>query len=163
MSVTDQLVTPILFFEDLSPGMSFKSAARTISEADIVAFAKLSGDYNPLHIDEDFAKTTVHGSRIAHGLLVLSILSGLSTRVPLMLALSSTMIGLAGLECRWKRSTKIGDTLHVKLTVIELKPTSKPDKGIVVLSREAVNQHGETVMESIWKLLVRCRGAVGAA
>ena len=163
MSVTDQLVTPILFFEDLSPGMSFKSAARTISEADIVAFAGLSGDYNPLHIDEEFAKTTVHGSRIAHGLLVLSILSGLSTRVPLMLALSSTMIGLAGLECRWKQSTKIGDTLHVKLTVMELKPTSKPDKGIVVLSREAVNQHGETVMESIWKLLVRCRGAVGAA
>ena len=163
MSVADQLVTPILFFEDLSPGISFKSAARTISEADIVAFAGLSGDYNPLHIDEEFAKTTVHGSRIAHGLLVLSILSGLSTRVPLMLALSSTMIGLAGLECRWKQSTKIGDTLHVKLTVMELNPTSKPDKGIVVLSREAVNQHGETVMESTWKLLVRCRGAVGAA
>ncbi len=159
MSVTDQLVTPTLYFEDLSPGMRFKSAARTVTEADVVAFAGLSGDYNPLHVDEEFAKTTVHGSRIAHGLLVLSILSGLSTRVPLMLALSSTMVGLAGLECRWKQSTKIGDTLHVKLTVMELKPTSKGDKGIVVLSREAVNQHGEAVMESTWTLLVRCRGA----
>jgi acyl dehydratase len=105
----------------------------------------------------------VHGGRIAHGLLVLSILSGLSTRVQLMLALSSTMVGLAGLECRWKKSTKIGDTLHVKLTVMELKPTSKGDKGIVILNREAVNQHGETVLESIWTLLVRCRGAESAA
>jgi acyl dehydratase len=158
----DRLATPVLYFEDLSPGMSFKSAARTVTEADIVAFAGLSGDYNPLHIDEEFAKTTVHGGRIAHGLLVLSILSGLSTRVQLMLALSQTMVGLAGLECRWKKSTKIGDTLHVKLTVMELKPTSKGDKGIVILNREAVNQHGETVLESVWTLLVRCRSTAGS-
>jgi acyl dehydratase len=163
MSVLERLETPVLFFEDLSPGMTFKSAARTVTEADIVAFAGLSGDYNPLHIDEEFAKGTVHGGRIAHGLLVLSILSGLSTRVTLMLALSSTMVGLAGLECSWKRSTKIGDTLHVRLTVMELKPTSKGDKGLVVLNREAVNQRGETVLESTWKLLVRCRGSKEAA
>ena len=163
MSAVDTLATPTVYFEDLSAGMTFKSAARTVTEADIVAFAGLSGDFNPLHIDEEFAKTTVHGGRIAHGLLVLSILSGLSTRVQLMLALSSTMVGLAGLECRWKKSTKIGDTLHVRLTVMDLKPTSKGDKGIVILNREAVNQHGDVVLESTWTLLVRTRSSEGTS
>jgi len=146
-----------LFFEDLSLGMQFDSAGRTVTEADIVAFAGLSGDYNQLHVDQHFAESTVHGGRIAHGLLVLSILSGLSTRVPLMQALGETIVGLAGLECRWKRATKIGDTLHVRLTVAELKPTSSGDKGVLVLNREAINQRNEVVLESVWTLLIRCR------
>jgi acyl dehydratase len=154
---TSALVTPTLFFEDLSLGMQFVSAGRTVTEADIVAFAGLSGDYNQLHVDRQFAESTVHGGRIAHGLLVLSILSGLSTRVPLMQALGETIVGLAALECRWKRATKIGDTLHVRLTVAELKPTSSGDKGVLVLNREAINQGNEVVLESVWTLLVRCR------
>jgi acyl dehydratase len=156
-ATAESLKPPVLFFEDLCSGMQFTSAGRTVTEADIVAFAGLSGDYNPLHIDSEFASGTVHGARIAHGLLVLSILSGLSTRVPLMLALADTMVGLAALECRWKRATKIGDTLHVRLTVVELKPTSKGDKGVVVLNRDAINQHGDIVLESVWTLLLRCR------
>jgi len=157
----DRLSIPAFYFEDLTVGMSFLSAGRTVTEADIVAFAGLSGDYNQLHVDREFADRSVHGGRIAHGLLVLSILSGLSTRVPLMQALGETMVGLAGLECRWKKSTKIGDTLHVRLTVVELKTTSKKDKGLVVLNREAINQHGEVVLESVWTLLIRCRSAEG--
>jgi len=137
--------------------MQYLSPGRTITEADIVGFAGLSGDYNRLHIDQTFAETTVHGGRIAHGLLVLSILSGLSTRVTLMSALGDTMVGLAGLNCRWIRPTFIGDTLHVKLTVTELKPTSKGDKGVVVLNRNALNQHGKVVLESTWTLLVSTR------
>jgi len=138
--------------------MEFMSAGRTITEADIVAFAGLSGDYNQLHVDAEFAATTVHGERIAHGLLVLSILSGLSTRVSLMLALGEQIVGLAGLECRWKRPAKIGDTLRVKLVVSDLRLTSKGDSGMVTLNRDAVNQREEVVMESVWKLLIRCRG-----
>jgi acyl dehydratase len=151
------LDAPTLFFEDLVVGMQYLSPGRTITEADIVGFAGLSGDYNRLHIDQTFAETTVHGGRIAHGLLVLSILSGLSTRVTLMSALGDTMVGLAGLNCRWIRPTFIGDTLHVKLTVTELKPTSKGDKGVVVLNRNALNQHGKVVLESTWTLLVSTR------
>jgi acyl dehydratase len=158
----DRLTVPAFYFEDLAVGMSFLSAGRTVTEADIVAFAGLSGDYNQLHVNSEFAGRSVHGGRIAHGLLVLSILSGLSTRVPLMQALNETMVGLAGLECRWKKATKIGDTLHVRLTVLELKETSKKDNGLVIMRREAVNQHEEVVLESIWTLLIRCRhgGAV---
>lgn len=158
-SLTAPLATPVLHFEDLAIGMAFTSAGRTVTEADIVAFAGLSGDYNQLHVDREFAAGTVHGERIAHGLLVLSILSGLSTRVSLMLALGETIVGLAGLECRFKRPTRIGDTLHVKLTIADLTPTSKGQSGLVTLHRDAVNQRGEVVLESIWKLLIKCRPA----
>jgi acyl dehydratase len=150
------------YFEDLSVGMQFLSAGRTVTEADVVAFAGLSGDYNQLHVDAEFAGKSMHGGRIAHGLLVLSMLSGLSTRVPLMQALGETMVGLAGLECKWRKATKIGDTLHVRLSVIELKPTSKGDKGLVILQREALNQQSEVVLDSIWTLLVLCRGREAA-
>ena len=76
-----------------------------------------------------------------------------------MLALSETIIGLAGLECRFRRPTKIGDTLHVMLTVAELSPTSKGKSGLIILHRDAINQRGEVVLESIWKLLIKCRSA----
>ncbi len=155
---TGLLTTPTpAYFEDLAVGMQFLSAGRTVTEADVVAFAGLSGDYNQLHVDAEFAQKSVHGARIAHGLLVLSILSGLSTRVPLMQALGDTMVGLAGLECKWRVATKIGDTLHVRLSIVDLKPTSKGDKGLVMLKREALNQRAEVVLDSMWTLLVRCR------
>lgn len=151
------LETPVLFFDDLTVGMEFESAGRTVTETDIVAFAGLSGDFNPLHMDRAFAAAAPHGERIAHGLLVLSILSGLSTRIPLMAAIGGAIIGLAGLECRWKRATRIGDTLHVHMTVADLKPTSKGTSGIVTLNRDAINQDGEVVLESVWKLLLKRR------
>ena len=156
------LEIPPLLFDDLSVGMEFKSAGRTVTEADIIAFAGLSGDYNQLHVDHEFASKSIHGERIAHGLLVLSILSGLSTRVPLMQAIADAIIGLAGLECRWKRATKIGDTLHVRLTVTDLSLTSKVTTGLLTLNREAINQRGEVVLESVWKLLLRTKAGVQA-
>jgi acyl dehydratase len=151
------ITMPTLYFEDLGVGLSCTSAGRTVTEADIVAFAGLSGDYNQLHVDEQFAAKTVHGGRIAHGILVLSILSGLSTRTALMQGLAENIVGLAGLECRFRKATKIGDTIHVRLTVTELKPTSKGGRGIVVLSRDAINQNGEVVLESVWSLMIKCR------
>lgn len=148
---------PTRYFEDLAEGMESESAARTITEADIVAFAGLSGDYNALHIDEVYASETVHGGRIAHGLLVLSILSGLCTRVPLMQSLGGTIVGLGGLECKWKRATRIGDTLHVRLKVTNLRLTSSGRRGVVTMQRDALNQDGEVVLESEWTLIVACR------
>ncbi len=144
-------------FEDLAVGMTLLSAGRTVTEADIVAFAGLSGDYNQLHVDAEYAAASPHGQRIAHGLLVLSIVSGLSTRTTLMQALGESIIGLLGLECRWKKATRIGDTLRVRLTVSELKRTAKGERGVVVLNRDAVNQDGDVVMESVWTLLIKCR------
>ena len=146
-----------LFFDDLVEGMEFESPGRTITESDIVAFAGLSGDYNQLHVDSEFAARTTHGERIAHGLLVLAITSGLSTRVVLMTGLAEQIIGLLNLECRFKQATKIGDTIQVRLRITELRATSKGDSGVMTLSRDAINQHGTVVMESVWKLLVRSR------
>ena len=93
VATTASLEIPTLYFEDLSVGLICVSAGRTVTEADIVAFAGLSGDYNQLHVDAQFAGKTVHGGRIAHGMLVLSILSGLSTRTPLMQGLGETIVG----------------------------------------------------------------------
>ena len=146
-----------LFFDDLAVGSTFVSAGRTVTEADIVAFAGLSGDYNQLHVDHEFASSTTHGERIAHGLLVLSIVSGLSTRVSLMVGLAEQIIGLLNLECKFRRATKIGDTIHVRLTIKDLRRTSKGDAGVLSLAREAIDQHGNVVMESMWTLLVRAR------
>ena len=146
-----------IHFEDLIIGMEYTSAARTITEADIVSFAGLSGDFNPLHIDREFAAKTTHGERIAHGLLVLSIISGLSTRTALMIGLADQMIGLLNLDCRFKKATKIGDTIHAHLKIADLRRTSKGGTGVLTLNRQAINQKGDVVMESVWTLLVRCQ------
>lgn len=156
--MTSSTDTPRLFFEDLTEGQEFYSAGRTVTETDIVAFAGLSGDFNQLHVDREFAAKTTHGERIAHGLLVLSMVSGLSTRVSLMVGLGEQIVGLLNLECRFKRATKIGDTIHVRLQITNLRLTSKGDTGVLKLSRDAINQHGKIVMESIWTLLIRARG-----
>ncbi|MDX5361563.1 MAG: MaoC family dehydratase N-terminal domain-containing protein [Alphaproteobacteria bacterium] len=145
-----------VYFDTLEVGERFVSEGRTVTERDIIAFAGLSGDFNALHIDAEYAATTQHGQRIAHGLLVLSIASGLSTQMPVMKFMSSTIVGLANLECRWLKPTFIGDTIHVVLEVTEKVPSrSKPDRGTLVLSRKAVNQRGETVMDSVWKLILK--------
>lgn len=155
-----QVSGPQIYFDDLQVGTEYVSAARTICEADIISFAGLSGDFNPLHIDREFAANTTHGERIAHGLLVLSIISGLSTRTTLMLGLAEQMVGLLNLECRFRQATKIGDTIHARLTVAGLRRTSKDGTGVLTLNREAIDQAGRVVMESVWTLLVRCRSEV---
>lgn len=155
MSVLQDIEKYEVYFETLAIGDKFKTAGRTVTESDIVSFAGLSGDYNALHTDAEYAATTPHGARIAHGLLVLAIVSGLSTRLPVMKAMERTILGLANLQCRWRRPTKIGDTIHVVLEVAEKNPGAKNDRGSLVLRRTAVNQRGETVMESDWSLILR--------
>lgn len=155
MSILEDIETFRLHYDQIEAGATYRSPARTVTEADIVAFAGLSGDYNALHTDAEFAGQTQHGQRIAHGLLVLSIVSGLSTRLPFMKAMETTLIGLSNLHCRWRRPCFIGDTLRVHLEVVEKKDSHKPDRGTVVVSRKAVNQSGEVVMESDWHLVLK--------
>ena len=149
----------VAYLEDLTVGDRFVSPGRTITEADVTAFAGLSGDYNPLHTDAEYARETPYGQRIAHGLLVLAVVSGLSARTPLMRAMEKSIIGLVNLECRWKMPTLLGDTIRVALEIADKRISGKPDRGIVVLSRSALNQRDEVVMESDWTLLVRARTA----
>jgi acyl dehydratase len=151
-----------VFFDDLVPGTRYTTSGRTVTESDVVAFAGLSGDYNRLHVDAEFAAGTPYGERVAHGLLVLSIASGLSTRLPVSEALQPNILGLLDLQCRWPKPTRFGDTIHVVLTIDETTPTSRPGRGVLTMTREVVNQREETVMVSTWKLLIRSRSAVSA-
>ncbi len=142
------------YFEDIEVGDEYLSPGRTITEADIVAFAGLSGDYNVLHTDAEFMKTSIFGERIAHGLLGLSISSGLGTRaVPRPFA---TMAFL-GLRWRFKGPIKIGDTIKVRMKVTAKKETSKPDRGIVTVQRAVLNQRGEIVQEGDTELMIERR------
>jgi acyl dehydratase len=146
-------------FEDLEVGAVFDSATRTVTEADVVNFACLSADFNRLHVDAEYAKGTAYGQRLAHGLLVLAVMSGLVTRMQLNHHLEPSLMGLLDIQCRFPKPTFIGDTLRVRVEVAEKTATSKPDRGVVAFRRQVINQRGEVVVEGIWKLLVRRRSA----
>lgn len=151
------LETARVTYDDLEPGDRFVTAGRTVTEADIVNFAGLSADYNQLHTDAAFAAATPHGARIAHGLLVLAIMSGLSTRLPLNKFMEKAIVGLAGLQAKWLRPVFIGDTLHVVAEVTGKEPGKKPGRGTVVFKRTALNQRNETVLETEWRIVMSAR------
>jgi acyl dehydratase len=137
------------FFEDFSVGEKIETRGRTITEADIVNFAAFSGDWYPLHVDCEFAKETPFGERIAHGLLVLSATSGL---MPLTDMAIQAFYGMD--RVRFTAPTRIGDTLHVELEVLE-----KRDKGelggVVTLQSNVKNQRGEDAAVSVLKVLLK--------
>jgi acyl dehydratase len=142
-----------MVLEDFKPGLVMESPARTVTEADVVSFAGLSGDYNPIHTDAEFAAGTPFKQRIAHGLLGLSILSGLGSRSG---ALDGTALAFLGIE-DWKFSKPIlfGDTLRVRTTVLDARPASKPGTGVLRRRMELLNQRGEVVQAGVFVTLVR--------
>jgi acyl dehydratase len=140
------------YFEDLTEGYSWKSARRTITETDIVQFAGLSGDFNPLHTDEEFAKQTLFGKRIAHGLLGLSIASGLQAAEPPWMILA-----FMGLEWKFTKPIFIGDTIHY-VSEIQKKRELGKEQGIVMVDRKLVNQREEVVQKGTFTLMVKRRG-----
>src|SRR5438094_7488063 len=103
-----------LYFDDLSVGQEFESQGRTVTEADIVLFAGLSGDYNPIHVDHEFAKTTTFKRPIAHGMLVMSISSGLGLNAPLARILAI----LEFTEWHFRAPVYIGDTIRVQNEIV---------------------------------------------
>jgi acyl dehydratase len=151
MSVEDRI-----YFDDIDDGAEFASARRTITEADIVNFAGVTGDFNPLHMDELFATAeTPFGRRVAHGVLGLAVGTGLHSQIERWQI-------LAFLECRRRFLAPIfpGDTVHCAYRVAERKESrSKPDRGVITLEVRLVNQRGETVQEGENVLLVgRAKG-----
>ena len=145
-----------MYLEDFKAGQVYESPARTITEADVVAFAGLSGDYNPIHTDAEFGAATQFQQRIAHGMLGLSILTGLGSRSGI---LDGTAIAFLGIE-EWKFAKPIlfGDTVRVRMTVAEVRPSSKPGSGVLKRRMELLNQRGETVQSGVFVALVRARG-----
>jgi acyl dehydratase len=141
------------YFEEIQVGESYESPGRTITEADIVMFAGLSGDYNVIHTDAEYMKTSTFGERIAHGLLGLSIQAGLLGRAMAPYA----SLGVAGLRWKFKTPIKIGDTIRVRGTVTGKKDADETTRGIVTLERTVVNQRDEVVQEGETDLLVERR------
>jgi len=137
-------------FDEIEVGEEYESPGRTVTEADIVVFAGLSGDYNVPHTDAEFMKHSIFGERIAHGLLGLSIQSGLLTRGMRPYA----TIAFIGLRWKFKGPIKIGDTIRVHARVIDKKETSKLDRGVITLARQVLNQRGEVVQEGETDLMV---------
>ncbi len=143
-----------LFYEDFNVGDHIETMARTVTEADIVNFAGLSGDFYRLHTDEEYAKTTMFGTRIAHGLLVLSIATGLAMRLGFM---EGTVEAFMGLEWQFRRPVFIGDTVRVRLEVAEKKPMARLGGGLVTFRVRVLNQKDEVVQRGTWTILVKSK------
>jgi len=136
-------------------GFMFESAGRTITETDIVNFACLSGDFNQLHVNDEYASATRFGQRIAHGLLVLSVLSGLTTQTLEYRQLEPAILALINLDCRFPKPTFIGDTIFGRITVVDRVRNIKPGRDQINFRREAVNQRGEVVVQADFVMQMR--------
>ena len=143
-----------LFFEDFHDGQEFTGPGRTISESDILRFAGLSGDFNPIHIDAEFAKNSYFGERIAHGLLVLSIASGLLHDLGII---AGSVAAFTSLEWKLKGPVKIGDTVRGQFKVA--KTRGLKDQGFVIFEAKVANQRREVVQEGQWTMLVKKKAA----
>jgi len=142
----------LYYFEDFNIGDELITPRRTITEADIVLFAGLSGDYNPLHIDEEFAKTTPYGTRVAHGLLSVSVITGLQSSMGIV---NGSTLGMLEINRKFKRAVIAGDTIYAKMVVTEKIETSKPDRGVLVRQVYVYNQRNEVVQEGKLVLLMK--------
>jgi acyl dehydratase len=146
-----------LYWEEWEVGKSYETAARTVTETDVVNFAGISGDYNPLHINEEYCKKTQFGTRIAHGPLIYAIAAGLLFQLHLY---DDTLIAFLGFESlKFTKPVKIGDTIHAKVIVTEVTETSKPDRGVMKRQLQVINQHGEIVQEGIQAFLMKRKPA----
>jgi 3-hydroxybutyryl-CoA dehydratase len=146
--------TTHLYFDDVAIGQEWESLGRTVTEADIVNFAGLSGDFNPIHIDHEYARTTAFRRPIAHGLLVLSIGSGLGLMYPPMRTLA--FMGIK--EWHFREPVFIGDTVRARARVLEKEVRSRGRRGVVTWHKQVVNQDSKVVQEGITLTLVEGRG-----
>jgi 3-hydroxybutyryl-CoA dehydratase len=144
-----------LGFDQLAVGDEWESPRRTITEADVVNFAGLSGDFNAIHVDHKAAETGPFGRPIAHGLLGLAVVSGLGSHSPR----TETIAFLSILEWHFREPIFFGDTVHLITRVEALEPRSRGRRGVVTWHRRLVNQEGKTVQEGRTQTLVKASGA----
>lgn len=140
------------YFSDFKVGEAFVSGGRTVTEADVVNFAGISGDYNPLHIDQSFAETTPFKQRIAHGMLSASISTGLAQTLGIF---EGTTIGLMAQTFEYKAPVFFGDTIRIRLTVESVKASSKGGKGVVNFRSDILKQDDSLVVTGTWTVMFR--------
>ena len=141
-----------LYFEDLTDGLVLTTQGRTVTEADIVLFAGLSGDFHPIHTNEVFARETPVGRRVAHGALILSMSIGLTTRLN---ALDDTLLALAALDkVRFSAPVVAGDTISVEKRVAATLAMDAT-RGAVTFHTRVINQEGRVVISYADKILLK--------
>jgi len=149
-----------MYFEEFRVGQSVTTPGRTVTEADILAFAGVSGDFSSLHTDAVYAQATPFGQRVAHGILGLAIASGLAVRTGV---LEGTVLAFREVnEWKFSRPLLVGDTIHVELEVEEVKPLPRLGGGSLLMKADVKNQAGETTMKGKWTVLVRSRPSPSA-
>lgn len=144
------------YFDDIETGQSFTTRGRTITEADIVQFATLTGDFNPMHTDAEYMKTHPMGQRVAHGMLVLSYAVGQLYQLGFM---ERTVLAFRGLEMKFSLPVVIGDTMRVRMTVTEKKEMRRLGGGIVSAEVKILNQDGKAVQSGTMELLMALKPA----
>jgi 3-hydroxybutyryl-CoA dehydratase len=144
-----------LYFEEFAVGQKYVTAARTVTEADIVSFAGLSGDYNSIHTDSVFAAQGAFGQRVAHGLLVLSMASGLAVRSGI---LEGTVLLWRDIgDWKFSRPVHIGDTVHVTIEIEATKALPRMGGGSLTLKIQVLNQDDDVVMSGHWTMMVQSK------
>ena len=141
-----------LLFEEFEVGTQWESPGRTVTQTDIVMFAGLSGDYNELHTNREYSKDTMFERPIAHGLLGLSIASGLAARLGFV---EGTTQAFTGLHWKFKKPIFSGDTVRLRALLRQKRAARRLGGGLVVFDLALVNQDGKVVQQGDWTLLVR--------
>ncbi len=144
-----------LYFEDFIVGQVVETRGLTITEAHVVAYAGLSGDFNPLHTDETTAATTPYGTRVAHGQLGMAMAAGLVNQTGRYEGTTLALLGYR--EWNFLKPIHFGDTIRVRLTIEEKRETSKPDRGVLLHKVEILNQRDEVIQSGFTNVLVRRR------
>jgi 3-hydroxybutyryl-CoA dehydratase len=142
------------YFEDFQVGQRMVTRGRTITEADIVQFGSLTGDFNPMHFDAQYMKDHMLGQRIAHGLLTVSYAAGQAYQLGFM---EKTVLAFRSMEMKFSIPVYMGDTIHTEITITELKEAARLGGGLVTLEIKIINQDGKTVQKGSWVVLVASR------
>jgi len=146
-----------MYFDDFEVGQAWTTPSRTITEADVALFAGISGDYNPLHTDEEYARATQFGGRIFHGPGVFAVATGLESRLGIK---DETALAFLGMTWKLSAAVKIGDTIRVHEAVAETRASSsKPDRGVVTFDVEVLNQRNEVCQHGQWVVMFYRRPA----
>lgn len=153
MAVTvDGQVIERLYYESFMPGIHFETGKRTITTVDLETFTKLSGDYNPLHTDTEYASTTAFGELIVQGALVLSISTGLAYDLHV---LDGTVEAFLSLDWKFRAPVRVGDTIWVDFQFAKKRPMPRYEGGLVTLYVTIFNQDNKAVQKGTWTLLIR--------
>ncbi len=144
-----------LYFEEFEIGQIMLTVGRTITEADVVNFAGLSGDYNRIHTDAVYAAQDTFGQRVAHGLLVQSVATGLAVQSGII---EGTVLAFRELSCKFSLPVFLGDTIHVKIEITDTKAFRRLGGGNITMKYSVINQDDKVVQRGDWVMLIKSKG-----